>query len=68
MGREALGVLEGRERYELVRLIAEGGMGTVYKARKIGVAGSRSRCFASSSPTTNPTWRALSARRNSSQT
>lgn len=39
MGREALGVLEGRERYELVRLIAEGGMGTVYKARKIGVAG-----------------------------
>ncbi len=39
MGRETLGVLEGRERYELVRLIAEGGMGTVYKARKIGVAG-----------------------------
>ena len=34
-----LRVLEGRERYELIHLIAEGGMGTVFKARKIGVAG-----------------------------
>ncbi|MBS1369063.1 MAG: serine/threonine protein kinase [Lentisphaeria bacterium] len=36
---DALKVLEGRERYELIRLIAEGGMGTVFKARKTGVAG-----------------------------
>lgn len=34
-----LSVIEGRERYEIVRLIAEGGMGTVFKAKKIGVAG-----------------------------
>ena len=34
-----LSVIEGRERYEIVKLIAEGGMGTVFKAKKIGVAG-----------------------------
>jgi len=34
-----LSVIEGRERYEIINLIAEGGMGTVFKAKKIGVAG-----------------------------
>lgn len=34
-----ISVIEGRERYEIVKLIAEGGMGTVFKAKKIGVAG-----------------------------
>ncbi len=34
-----ISVIEGRERYEVVKLIAEGGMGAVFKARKIGVAG-----------------------------
>ena len=33
MGREALGVLEGRERYELVRLIAEDHRGRLLDAR-----------------------------------
>ncbi|MDR0931738.1 MAG: serine/threonine protein kinase [Victivallales bacterium] len=36
---EEVKILEGRERYEYINLIAEGGMGRVYKARKIGVAG-----------------------------
>ncbi|MDD3886599.1 MAG: serine/threonine-protein kinase [Victivallaceae bacterium] len=35
--------IEGKERYEIVRLIAEGGMGAVYEAKKIGVAGFEKR-------------------------
>ncbi len=36
---KSLTLLEGAERYEIIHLIAEGGMGAVYKAKKIGVAG-----------------------------